>query len=113
MPRPMTVAQHYNYILSYEHAIEALKERPGDNELQHQAVLSLARSGALDFAIAEYHRFGLNDITDHEDIMALNGRLSKENMKLPFNQREGIIPASTAQRWRSWQRCRQARSLSE
>ena len=78
MPSPMTVAQHHNYILSYEHAIEALKSRPDDRELQHQAVLSLARSGALDFAIAEYNRFGLHEITQHEDIMALNGRLSKD-----------------------------------
>jgi len=78
MPSPMTIAQHNNYILSYEHAIKALKSRPDDRELQHQAVLSLARSGALDFAIAEYNRFGLHEITHHEDIMALNGRLSKD-----------------------------------
>jgi len=78
MLSPMTVAQHSNYILNYESAIAALKNRPQDRNLQHKAVLSLARSGALDFAIAEYNRFGLNKVRQDEDIMALNGRLSKD-----------------------------------
>lgn len=74
----MTPTHQHDYIQSYEAGIAALKTRPSDRDLQHQVVLSLARAGALDFAIAEYARFGLAEINDHEDIMALNGRLSKD-----------------------------------
>jgi len=74
----MTLLHEQNYILNYESAVEALKARPNDRELQHRAVLSLARAGALHFAIAEFKRFGLGDVTGHEDIMALDGRLSKD-----------------------------------
>lgn len=56
----------------------ALKHQPFDRELQHKVVLALARAGALDFAMSEYDRFGLAAVRGHEDIMALNGRLSKD-----------------------------------
>jgi tetratricopeptide (TPR) repeat protein len=68
----------HNYIQIYEAGIEALKSNPSDLTHQHQTVLALARAGALDFAITEYDRFALADVTDNEDIMALNGRLSKD-----------------------------------
>jgi len=74
----MKFKHEQNYILNYESAVEALKTRPDDRDLQHQAVLSLARAGSLDFAIAEFKRFGLGDVNGHEDIMALDGRLSKD-----------------------------------
>jgi len=74
----MTLLHEQNYILNYESAVEALKARPNDRELQHRAVLSLARAGALDFAIAEFNRFNLANVSGHEDIMALDGRLSKD-----------------------------------
>jgi len=106
MLSPMTVAQHSNYILNYESAIAALKNRPQDRNLQHKAVLSLARSGALDFAIAEYNRFGLNKVRQDEDIMALNDifevletqlygmlRTRRKNMRPRFNPLKVIIPA--------------------
>ena len=78
MPHLMTRIHQHDYIQIYEAGIEALKSRPSDVELQHQIILSLARAGALDFAISEYDRFGLAAVQDHEDIMALNGRLSKD-----------------------------------
>ena len=74
----MTSFHPHNYILNYESCLDALKLKPGDRALQHQLVLSLARAGALDFASSEYRRFGLNDVTENEDIMALKGRLSKD-----------------------------------
>ena len=74
----MTPIQPHDYIQSYEAGMEALKTQPLDRNLQHMVVLALARAGALDFAMAEYDRFGLAAVQDHEDIMALNGRLSKD-----------------------------------
>lgn len=44
----------------------------------HQHVLRLANAGALDFALAEYTRLGLDQVRDDEDVMALKGRLFKD-----------------------------------
>jgi len=44
----------------------------------HTYILDLARSGATRFALAEYERFGLNQVGEDEDIMALHGRLYKD-----------------------------------
>jgi len=74
----MTPIHPHDYIQNYEAGVAALKDRPTDRQLQHQIVLALARAGALTFAISEYDRFGLSAIKDDEDIMALNGRLSKD-----------------------------------
>ena len=74
----MTPIHQHDYIQSYETSIEGLKAQPLDRDLQHKAVLALARAGALDFAMSEYDRYGLAAVRDHEDIMALNGRLSKD-----------------------------------
>lgn len=74
----MTLIHPHDYIQSYEAGIEALKTHPLDRDVQHKVVLSLARAGALDFALSEYDRYGLAAVRDHEDIMALNGRLSKD-----------------------------------
>jgi len=68
----------HDYIQSYEAGMEALKTQPLDRDIQHKVVLALARAGALDFAMSEYDRLGLAAVRDHEDIMALNGRLSKD-----------------------------------
>ena len=78
MPIIMTRIHQHDYIQIYEAGIAALKSRPTDIDLQHQIVLALARAGALDFAISEYERFSLAAVRGHEDIMALNGRLSKD-----------------------------------
>lgn len=74
----MTRTADHDYIQNYERSLAGLQLNPEDRNLQHQLVLSLARCGALDFAIAEYNRFGLSDVRHHEDIMALGGRLSKD-----------------------------------
>lgn len=74
----MTPIHPHDYIQSYEAGIAALKTSPLDRDLQHKVVLALARAGALDFAMSEYDRYGLASVEGHEDIMALNGRLSKD-----------------------------------
>ena len=67
-----------DYIQSYESAVAELIKTPGHKGLQHKAVLSLARAGALDLALTEYDKYRLSDLENHEDIMALGGRLSKD-----------------------------------
>ena len=69
-----------NPLATYEAALAALQtadERQG-LEHKHKAVLALTRAGSLDFALAEYNRYGLGDIRHHEDIMGLGGRLYKD-----------------------------------
>ncbi len=65
---------------NYEAAIAALKSVRGRDALdyQHQAVLALTRASSLDYARAEYARYGLDKIRHHEDVMALGGRLFKD-----------------------------------
>ena len=68
----------HNYLHTYENAVAGLRTAPDDVNLKHAAVLSLARAGSLDFACAEYVRYGLDKIRHHEDAMALGGRLFKD-----------------------------------
>jgi len=69
-----------NPLATYEAAIQALETADSQSapEFQHQAVLALTRAGSLDFALSEYHRYGLGEIRHHEDIMGLGGRLYKD-----------------------------------
>ena len=97
MSHVMTPIHQHDYIQIYEAGIEALKSRPSDIELQHQTVLALARAGALDFAISEFARFDLSKVRNHEDIMALNGRLSKD-LYLRSSGEESRLHAQAAAR---------------
>ena len=74
----MNTTHKNNPIQSYEFALAALHLEPGSQHACHQAVLALARLGSLEFAIGEYARYGLDKVGDHEDIMALGARLSKD-----------------------------------
>lgn len=73
-----------NMITTYDSTVAALAQTPNDPVLQHRAVLALARAGSLDFAWAEYERYGLDKVTVHqdakllEDIMGLGARLLKD-----------------------------------
>lgn len=85
---------NHNYLQIYDTSVAELASSPDSLVLKHRAVLSLARVGALDFAWAEYGRYGLGKVTQHnfsqhpgkkngdkkllEDIMALKGRLLKD-----------------------------------
>lgn len=78
MTSDMVPSSEHDYIRSYERAVEQLGASPNNRDLQHQAVLSLARAGSLDYAISEYGRYGLSTVQNHEDIMALGARLFKD-----------------------------------
>jgi tetratricopeptide (TPR) repeat protein len=65
-------------IVAYDLLQAALQDHPGDPALMHRAVLLLARGGASGEAERQYHAFGLDRVTDHEDIVALGGRLLKD-----------------------------------
>ena len=67
-----------DYLGDYETFVTQLKSNPDNLDLKHKAVLALARMGSLDFARIEFERYGLDKVRNHEDIMALNGRLSKD-----------------------------------
>jgi len=81
--------QSHNYLQTYDTVVAELTTSPDSLVLRHRAVLSLARVGALDFAWAEYGRYGLDGVSAHnfpkdgdtkllEDIMSLKGRLLKD-----------------------------------
>ena len=71
-------------ISKYDATVAELTKTPNDPVLQHRAVLALARAGSLDFAWAEYRRYGLDKVTAHqdakllEDILGLGARLLKD-----------------------------------
>jgi len=65
-------------ISAYEIAVAALSAAPNDLRVKHQAVLALARAGAVERACAEYRRLQLDRIKDDEDTIALSGRLLKD-----------------------------------
>lgn len=80
----MVLEQSNNYLSFYDETIATLAKSPDSPVLKHRAVLALARAGSLEFALAEYKRYGLDRILEHsdpqllEDIMALAGRLLKD-----------------------------------
>ena len=63
---------------AYDILVEGLASWPDDVDLKHRAVLMLARAGATDHARREFKRLGLEGVEDHEDILALGGRLLKD-----------------------------------
>lgn len=67
-----------DYLSDYEKIVTQLESDPQNFDLKHKAVLALARMGSLDFARQEFGRYELDKVRHHEDILALNGRLSKD-----------------------------------
>jgi hypothetical protein len=72
------------YLLAYDEATTATAEFPDDPLLQHQTVLSLARSGATDRALEVLEHSALEkhaatvSVELQEDIAALRARLAKD-----------------------------------
>ena len=62
----------------YEDALCGLSENPDSLHCKHQAVLALARAGSLKLAQNEFQRYGLSNVVDDEDILALRARLLKD-----------------------------------
>ena len=76
------------YLKAYDAAVTALEHNRQDRNLQHRAVLSLARMGALERAQMRFVEFGLDRVADDEDILALDARLQKDAaFKLPEGTR--------------------------
>lgn len=61
----MVSENEHDYIQIYESAVASLSNTPGHHDAQHKAVLALARAGSLDFALAEYKRYGLDTALSH------------------------------------------------
>ena len=65
-------------VRAYDTALGELEKNPDSLDLKRQAVLSLARTGALEQAQSAFLRYGLDQVTDHEKTIALAGRLLKD-----------------------------------
>jgi class 3 adenylate cyclase len=63
---------------AYDVLVEGLEDDPDNSDIKHRAILMLARAGATGHALREYARLGLDRVSDHEDILALGGRLYKD-----------------------------------
>ena len=88
-----------DYIAVYQDAVSALEGREDETllealNLKHKAVLALARAGASDFAQGEYDRYGLGRVKQHEDIMALAGRLAKDRFEQSGDVEEARVSAN-------------------
>jgi len=75
-----TIVERFNsgdLARAYDLCLGELHTHPEDVWLRHRAVLCLIRSGALERAEEEYHRFKLADQVHDEDCLALGARLVK------------------------------------
>jgi class 3 adenylate cyclase/tetratricopeptide (TPR) repeat protein len=70
--------RHGSLLAAYDLLQTALRHDPGDQILRHRAILLLARGGATDEASRHYASHGLDQVIDHEDVIALGGRLLKD-----------------------------------
>jgi CRP-like cAMP-binding protein len=72
---------HLDYGLNhvaYDLAQEALRRSPRDDRFKHRAALALARTGALDEALALFDSFQLAKNASDEDILCLGPRLRRD-----------------------------------
>lgn len=65
-------------IAAYDFAVQGLQDVPGSLYFRHAAVLCLARAGAGQRARQEFINLKLDDITDDENVIALDARLWKD-----------------------------------
>ncbi|MDO8312746.1 MAG: adenylate/guanylate cyclase domain-containing protein [Sideroxyarcus sp.] len=79
---------------AYDLSVKALEKYPDDLWIRHQSVLSLARAGATDQAIARYETLALEK-EQHEDIKSLKARLQKD-LALSYPQEERTSYYATA-----------------
>lgn len=88
------------YIKAFDLARTALADDPGNLPLRHGGVLALARMGATSQAQRIYADWGLDDITDDEDVLALKGRLLKDEALSRHGEerRRGLHAAAAAYR---------------
>lgn len=76
--RIAALIQRGEILAAYDIAHAALEAGETSREVAYAAVLCLARSGAVDFARAEYVRLGLDRADENSDAVALGARLLKD-----------------------------------
>lgn len=72
---------HLDYglnLVAYDLAQEAVRRSPRDDRFKHRAALALARTGALDEALALFDSFQLAKNATDEDILCLGPRLRRD-----------------------------------
>ncbi len=78
------------FFRAYDLAIEALEQFPGNVQLAHRAVLSLANAGATLLALEKYYEFGL-DQSLATDVRSLLGRLKKDQAFAESGEARAIL----------------------
>ncbi len=82
-------------IKAFDLARTAVSLDPGNLSLKHGGVLALARMGALEQARRMYAEWGLDTVADNEDVLALKGRLLKdEALQLAGQERRQALQAA-------------------
>ncbi|MEM7746325.1 MAG: tetratricopeptide repeat-containing protein, partial [Pseudomonadota bacterium] len=66
------------YIAAFDLAQQGVAAHPDSVALRHRGVLSLARMGATARAAALFDSWGLHEVSDDEDVLALWARLKKD-----------------------------------
>lgn len=89
----------FNYLEHYKAAKAILETDPSNLTAQHAFVLALARMGSLTLAEQSYHKFGLHQVRQNEDIMALGGRLAKDRHLLATGETALIYARQAADRY--------------
>lgn len=84
------------YLKAYDRAISAVALHPDHRGLCHRAVLALARIGAVGRAKRLFLELGLDRVDDDEDVIALWGRLLKDEAQERDGEarRRGLLEAA-------------------
>jgi len=84
-------------IKAFDLARTEVAREPENLALRHGGVLALARMGAIEQARRMYAEWGLDTVTDDEDVLALKGRLLKdEALQLDGEERRRGLHAAAA-----------------
>ena len=88
------------YIKAFDLARTAVADNDAGVRLRHGGVLALARMGAIDQARRIYAQWGLDAVIDNEDVLALKGRLLKDEALAQHGEerRRGLHEAAAAYR---------------
>ncbi|MET3663556.1 tetratricopeptide repeat-containing protein [Caulobacter sp. 1776] len=91
--------QRGEILAAYDIARAALEAGETSRDIAYAAVLCLARSGAADFARAEYVRLGLDRADDDPDAVALGARLLKDVALSARGRRRGAFARASIRRY--------------
>lgn len=91
-------------LTAYEIAEDAIKLGDTTVKTRVAAVLALARGGATSLALHRLNEYQLEGLTEHEDALALQGRLLKDQAaRLPKAQRAAALRESANAYQKAWQ----------